>query len=372
MNVIIFILQKEFRQIFRNRAMIPIIFVMPIVQLLILVNAADFEIRNINIAFHDLDQSQSSKRLIGLFEASTYFKVDGQARSFQEGFVELDANRSTVLIRIPPHFERDLHKASSTELAVDLNGIDGSAAGLSNYYVSQIVQQFNKNIAMETRGIAGDIRTPITVQERYWFNPELEYKNYMLPGLLVILVTMIGAFLSSMNIVREMELGTIEQINVTPIKKYQFIIGKLFPFWIIGMFELAFGLFIGLLIYSIPIEGNLLILFSFAAIYLLVVLGLGLLVSTLTQTQQQAMFVSWFFLVIFLLMSGLFTPIENMPLWAQKITWFNPIAYFIDVVRLVLLKGSSFIDVRNHFLIITLFALVMNFFAVLNYRKRAA
>ena len=171
---------------------------------------------------------------------------------------------------------------------------------------------------------------------------------------------------------KEKEIGTIEQINVSPIKKHQFIIGKLLPFWIIANVELAFGLLVGKLVFDIPIVGSLGLVFAFSALYLLVVLGIGLLISTITETQQQAMFISWFFLVIFILMSGLFTPIESMPEWAQKLTLFNPIAYFVDVMRLVLLKGSGLWEIRNHMLMMLVIALVINSLAVLNYRKTAA
>ena len=197
----------------------------------------------------------------------------------------------------------------------------------------------------------------------------MDYANFMVPGILVILVTAIGMFFTGINIVREKEMGTIEQINVTPIKKHQFIIGKLSPFLILGLVELALGLTIGKLIFDIPIVGSLWLVFSFATLYLLAVLGLGMLLSTITNTQQQAMFMSWFFLMIFVLMSGLFTPIESMPAWAQKITWFNPVSYFIDVNRKVLLKGSDFYAVQGQFIKISIFAIVINTLAIWNYRK---
>jgi len=209
----------------------------------------------------------------------------------------------------------------------------------------------------------------ISIANSYWYNPELNYKAFMVPGILVLLVTMIGAFLSSVNIVREKEIGTIEQINVTPIKRHQFMLGKTIPFWIIGMIELTLGLILAKLVFNIPTVGSFFTLYAFAAVYLLVVLGIGLLISTITDTQQQAMFITWFFFVIFILMSGLFTAIENMPPWAQKITAANPIRYFIEVMRMVLLKGAGFADIKAHFLIISFFAIAINYLAILRYRK---
>jgi ABC-2 type transport system permease protein len=255
---------------------------------------------------------------------------------------------------------------------LDIDGIDGQKASVSYNYATNIINQFYKQFAMEKLFSANKaLNLPLDFSSRYWYNPQLEYKNLMVPGILAVLVSMVGMFLSSMNITREKEIGTIEQLNVTPISKFEFIVGKLLPFWVISMFELAFGLLIGYLVFDIPVVGSLILLFSFAAIYLTVMLGLGLLVSTFTNTQQQAMFISWFLLVIFILMGGLFTPIENMPVWAQKLTWFNPASYFIEVLRLVLLKGSEFFDIISHFIIMTVMAIIINGVAILNYKKRA-
>jgi len=261
-------------------------------------------------------------------------------------------------------------KNGSASIMLDVNSIDGQAATLSFSYASQIINDLSGNIRQEWNGLPDKIEFPVTVESRYWFNPEMEYKNLMVPGILALLVTMIGMFLSAMNVVREKEIGTIEQINVTPISKVYFLIGKLLPFWVIAMFELAFGLLLGFLVFNIPILGSLPLLFAYASIYMLVVLGMGLWISTFTDTQQQAMFLAWFFMVIFILMSGLFTPIENMPEWAQTLTYGNPIAYFVKVLRSILLKGSDFYDLQMDFLKITGFAVLMLSAAVLSYRKR--
>ncbi|MEJ0031437.1 MAG: ABC transporter permease [Bacteroidota bacterium] len=193
----------------------------------------------------------------------------------------------------------------------------------------------------------------------------------MVPGILVILVTMTGAFLSALNIVKEKEVGTIEQINVTPIRKYQFILGKLVPFWVLGQIVLSIGLLIAYVIYGIVPVGNILTIYIFAAIYLLAVLGLGLLVSTLANTQQQAMLISFFMMMVFILLGGLYTSIDSMPQWAQTFTKFNPVSYFIEVMRMVVLKGSSLYDIRYHLGIVAIFGIVLNSFAVWNYRKRS-
>jgi ABC-2 type transport system permease protein len=211
----------------------------------------------------------------------------------------------------------------------------------------------------------------VDISYSFWYNPELNYQVFMLPGILVILVTIIGMFLPALNLVREKEIGTIEQINVSPIKKYQFIAGKLVPFLIIGLFELSFGLAFGKLVYAIPLEGNLLLLFGFASVYLMAALGMGLFISASSSNQQQVMFMSFFFLLTFILMSGIFTPVESMPHWASWVNIVNPFAYFMKVIRMVLLKGSTFADIRHEFFSMLLFAAGILSLAVWRYRKIA-
>ena len=370
MRTLKFLVQKEFLQIFRNKAMLPIIFVLPIIQMVILTFAADFELKHITYVFVDGDHSQASEHLLGQFNTSTYFRLKGEVKDFESGMLALDQNEATLFIRIPPKFEQNLKKDKTARIMLDVNSIDGQAATLSYSYAVGIINDFNNDIRQEWNGLPNKIETPVQVRKRFWFNEEMAYKNLMVPGILALLVTMIGMFLSAMNVVREKEIGTLEQINVTPISKVTFLIGKLLPFWIIALFELGFGLIIGVLIFKIPVSGSILLLFAYASIYMVVVLSIGLWISTFADTQQQAMFVAWFFIVIFILMSGLFTPIENMPVWAQKLTLLNPVAYFVQVLRSILLKGSSFLDLQFEFIKITIFALATMTLALVSYRKR--
>ena len=368
MRILSYLIQKEFLQIFRNRAMLPIIFVLPIVQLIVLTYAANFELKHIRYVYLDADQSQESAALLAHFVASRYFTLAGRVPDFKSGMNALDRNEATLLIRIPPDFARQLQRDRRATIMLDVNSIDGQAATLSYSYAAAIIKRAREDIQLEWNGLPA--APPVHVEARYWFNLEMEYKNLMVPGILALLITMIGMFLSAMNIVREKEIGTIEQINVTPISKVNFLAGKLLPFWFIAMFELGFGLLVGWVVFDIPINGSLVLLFSYSAIYIVVVLGIGLWISTFTDTQQQAMFLAWFLIVIFILMSGLFTPIENMPDWAQKLTWLNPVAYMVKVVRAVLLKGSTFAEIRMDFVTIAVFAAAVLSLAVLSYRKR--
>ena len=370
MQTILFLIRKEFIQIFRHKFMLPMLIVMPLIQLIILAHAADFEIRNINLHIVSYEQHGLNQRLIQQFRASRHFNVIDVSRSQQNAYDDILSGKADLYIELQPDFEKTLFQQNQAMISLSANAIDGLKAGLASSYTMAIVRAFNENILVEMHpALAEKMKSGIQVKNSFWFNPAMDYANFMVPGILVILVTAIGMFFTGINIVKEKEMGTIEQINVTPIRKYEFIIGKLTPFLILGLLELALGLALGKLIFDIPIEGSLGLIFGFATLYLFTVLGLGMLMSTITNTQQQAMFMSWFFLMIFVLMSGLFTPIESMPGWAQKITWFNPVAYFIDVNRKVLLKGSDFYAIQGHFIKISIFAVVINVLAILNYRK---
>lgn len=371
MQTILYIIQKEFKQIFRNKGMLPIIFVLPLLQLVILSNAATFEVKNIKFGYIDNDHTSTSRALIERFNASTYFNVltDFPSEAFASSAMlngEVD-----VVLEIPHYFERDLQKENYNTLGSTINAIDGAAAGVENVYVTQIIQRFNQHLKINLLQTSDKQVQPINIETipLFWYNETLNYKTFMVPGILVLLVTMITLFLSGMNIVREKEIGTLEQINVTPIKKSQFIIGKLFPFWVIGMGLLTIGLIIAKLIFEVPMLGSLPLMYLYTSIYILVVLGIGLFISNFTETQQQAMFIAWFFTVIFILMSGLFTPIESMPEWAQILTEFNPIKYFVEVMRMVMLKGSGFTDILPQLLKTLLYAVIMNGLAVWSYKK---
>jgi len=351
MKTILYIIQKEFKQIFSN--------------------AATFEVKNIKFGYIDNDHTSTSRALVEKFNASTYFDVLTDFPSEALASASMLKGEVDVLLQIPHYFERDLQKEKQNSLGVTINAIDGAAAGVENVYVTQIVQRFNQNIKMDVLQVSDKQIQPITIETipLFWYNKTLNYKTFMVPGILVLLVTMITLFLSGMNIVREKEIGTLEQINVTPIKKSQFIIGKLFPFWVIGMGLLTVGLILAKVIFNVPMLGSLPLMYLYTSIYILVILGIGLFISNFTDTQQQAMFIAWFFTVIFILMSGLFTPIESMPKWAQTLTEFNPIRYFVEVMRMVMLKGSGFNDILPQLLKTALYAFIMNGLAVWSYKK---
>jgi ABC-2 type transport system permease protein len=354
MRILLSILRKEFIQIFRNRVMLPLIFIVPIIQMVVLVFAANLEMKEIRLYTVDLDLSETSRRLRYEFTASPFFKDKGTGFSLSEGEEMLLRDKADLILVLNKGFEEKLRKENSSDVQLLINAINSAKAGLVNAYSEAIIRDFNLDIRLEWLGLSTlNSMDNIDISYSYWYNPELNYKIYMLPAILVILVTIIGMFLTAMNLVREKEMGTAEQINVTPIRKFHFIIGKLLPFWVIALFELAFGMTIG----------------RFAAVYLLVVLGLGLLLSTFSDTQQQVMFLAFFFMLTFVLMSGIFTPVQSMPIWAQKVNIINPFAYFMRVIRMILLKGSGFRDIQHEFISMIIYAVGILGLAVWRYRK---
>ena len=371
MRILKFLLQKEFRQIFRNKSILPLIFVVPIVQLLILPLAANFEVKNINLSIVDHDHSPFSQKLRDKILSSGYFRLTGFDHSFKASFKQIESDKSDLILEIPQGFEEGLVRENQQKLFIAINAINGTKASLGGDYLARIITDYNDDIRLEWVQPSRVSDLPvIDVAPINWFNRFLDYTFYMVPGILVILVTLMCSLICALNIVKEKESGTIEQINVTPVKKYLFILAKLIPFWVIGMFEFTIGFFVvARLVYGIIPVGNIELLYAFLACYLVALLGFGLLLSTYAETQQQAMTISFFFVMIFLLLSGLFTSIDSMPGWARGLAQCNPVTYFIDVVRMIVLKGSGFKDIKYHFVAIVAFGLLFNTWAVLNYRK---
>ncbi|TNE72110.1 ABC transporter permease [bacterium] len=371
MKTLSFLLQKEFKQIFRNPTLLRLIIAVPIIQLMILPLAADYEIKNINLAVVDVDKSRYSEELIQKITASGYFVNIGTTTSFDEAFSWIEEDKADLILEIPENFERNLIRENKERLFMAINAINGVKANMGGAYLGQIIQSYNAEVRMEW---IPDTKVPpmptISISSLNWFNPSLNYDFFMVPGILVFLVTMVGTYMTALNIVKEKEVGTIEQINVTPIKKLHFTLAKLIPFLVIGIFVFTLGLFIvARLVYGIVPAGNIGMIYAYLFLYLISVLGVGLLLSNYSQTQQQAMSLAFFFVMIFLLMGGLFTSIDAMPLWAKWIAYLNPVSYFIDFMRLVVMKGSTFADVKHHFMVICGFAVFFNTWAVISYKK---
>ena len=376
MRTIVILLRKEFLQIFRNRAMLPIIFAMPVIQLLILSFAATFDVKNTDFALVDDDGSRASARLVEQLQAGGYFTLAGRFTSAHQADRAMARGDVGLILRIPRGFEESLGSVDAASLQLTVDAQDGATAGVVQAYASQIIagfgsQERGRSSPQPSSMNASVEPARIQVLPALWYNPQLNYTTYMVPGILVLLVTMIGTFLSAMNVVREKEIGTIEQLNVTPVRRFHFVVGKLLPFWVIALVELAIGLVVARVVFDVPMLGSIPLVFLMAGVYLLVMLGIGLFISTTADTQQQAMFLAWFIMVIFILMSGLFTPIESMPRWAQHLTIVNPVAHFIEIMRRVLLKGAGFSAVSTQFWLLSGYAVAVLSLAISRYSKTA-
>ncbi|MBD0288084.1 MAG: ABC transporter permease, partial [Flavisolibacter sp.] len=306
MKTIPILLRKEFKQIFRNKSILAMIIAMPVIQLVLLPLAANYEVKNINLAVVDEDRSTTTRRLISGITASGYFNLTSYETSFPRAFENIETDKADIVLQIPKDFEKKLVREGRQKVLIAVNAINGVKANLGSSYLTSILRNFNREIQVKfLPSQEVNFRSGLSVTSSNWFNPFLNYRLYMVPGILAVLVTMVGCFLTALNIVKEKEAGTIEQINVTPIQKHHFILGKLIPFWILGMVVFSIGLLVAWLIYGIVSQGSLLLLLGFIAVYLPAVLGLGFLVSTFCQTQQQAMLVMFFFMMIFVLLGGL-------------------------------------------------------------------
>ena len=372
MRILKHLLKKEFRQIFRDPAILRLIFLMPAIQLLVLPFTADYEIKYIKIGIIDQDHSSYSRELTRMIEYSNYFSLTGFSPKSSDGLAWIEDASVDLYLEIPASFEADLVRDQEAAILMVVNAVNGTKGSIGANYATNIIRQYNEDIRAEWVHWPRVHPIPmIDVSSREWYNKRKDYQTFMVPGILAVLLTMVGAFLSALNIVREKEIGTIEQLNVTPIRKSHFIIGKLIPFWLLSFVVLSIGLLISYLVHGIAPQSNIGLLYLFSGIYVLAVLGVGLLISNFTNTQQQAMMLSFFFMLIFILMSGLYTPIESMPPWAQTVAWANPVSYMVDVMRMILLRGCVFSDILHHLIVVLGIGVALNVLAVLTYRKRA-
>ena len=370
MRTLRFLLQKEFRQILRSKSLIFSIVFGPVIQLILLPLAANYEVKNIAVAVVDHDHSSYSRKLIEKVNASTYFSKGSYSQSYKDAAKLVEENKADIVLEIPKGFEDNLVRDNHEKVFLAVNAINGTKAGVGSGYLGAIIMDFNNEIRQQWNHPGRFNEAPaIEMVTANWYNPFMNYFLFMVPGLMVSLLTGIGAFSAALNIVREKEIGTIEQINVTPIKKYHFILGKLIPYWVLGMIVFSVGLLVSRFMYGIIPVGSIGMLYGFLSVYLVTLLGAGLLISTYSDTQQQAISVAFFFVIVFNFISGVFTPIDSMPAWGKALSYFSPMSHFAAVMRMVVLKGSNFHDILPHFMAIVILAIIFNTWAVLNYRK---
>ena len=336
---------KEFIQVFRDPRMKGVIFIMPIVQLLIFGYAVTTDIRNVSIAVYDLDNTVTSRDFISRFVESGYFEIKKYINSEKQINALMDYGEVRAILRINNDFEGKLLAGRTARIQLILDGTDTNTVRIILDYSTRIIRKFSQQILISriTR-IKGSVPNiePVTLQSRAWFNENLESRNFFVPGVIATLVSLVTLLLTSMAIVREKEIGTMEQIIVTPITQLEFILGKTVPFALISFFDVILITIVGVLWFGVPIRGNLLLLFFATTLYLMTTLGVGLFISTISTTQQQAMMSTFFFFFPAMLLSGFMFPIANMPKIIQWFTYLNPLRYFLVIIRGIFLKGVGF------------------------------
>lgn len=371
MRTVFYLVRKEFLQIFRDRTTVLQIFLIPVVQLLVLSNAATFDVKRVRMLVVDEDRTTVSAGLVQRLQAGGQFEVvryEATDAGIEHALLDREV---TAVLHIPRRFEEDLVRTGRAAVQLVLNAEEGATAGIVQSNANAILSSYARELdrSLVTLPEQPARAAPLDLRTRRWFNPTRNYKHWMVPALMVSLTTIIGLLLTAQNITRENELGTLEQLNVTPMTKVQFIAAKLIPFWLLSLLIFTIGLAIGKLVFGIPMRGSLPLVYAAAMIYLIVVLGLGLWISTITRTQQQAMFVAFFVILIFLLMSGLFTPVDSMPDWAQRVAELNPVKHFVWIMRAVLVRGAGLETVGPPMAGLAVGGVVVLTLAVARYRK---
>ncbi|MHB8109166.1 MAG: ABC transporter permease [Syntrophorhabdaceae bacterium] len=358
---------KEFIQIFRDKKMKPIIFVTPVLQLIVFGYAVTMDVSNIRTAVYDLDKTSVTREIARRFEASGYFRIVAYPRSDEEVRKILDKGDATVVLSFDHGFTSDLEARRKPALQILLDGTDSNTAQVASGYATGIVHRFSQDIMMKP---AYQAHASVEVRPRAWYNADLKSKNYNVPGVIAIMVLLVCLLLTAMAVVREREIGTMEQLMVTPIRPAELILGKTIPFAVIGLFDMFLVTLVGTIWFDVPIRGSIPLLSVATAVYLLSVLGFGLFISTISRTQQQAMMASFLFFAPAVLLSGLMFPIENMPFPVQLITYLNPLRYFLIIIRGIFLKGSGIGILWPQFLALFILGVSVVAMSSLRFKKR--
>ena len=381
---ILYLIRKEFKQMRRN-ILLPIIFVLlPLALTNIIPRVATQEVKGLKICIVDNDHSSLSRRLIQKIDASAYIDLSRMAQSEREAMQSLDDASSDMFLIIPEGYEKGVYSHDNEQLYIAANATNGMKGAMGQSYLHQIIVSYVQEIAEESGTLRPNrsasrqgnacLSTNLTTlqpQIRFAFNPHLDYKIYMMPAVFALLLTLIVGFLPALNIVGEKEKGTIEQVNVTPISKVEFIVSKLVPYWCVGMLMSILALGAGKGIFGILPEGSIPVMFLFLLIFCVLVSSFALIISNYSDSTRQASLTMFFFLVIFILMSGLLTPIRSMPVWAQWLSMLDPMRHIIEALRLIYVKGSTFTELLPQFYILIGFATSTSTWAIVSYRKNS-
>ena len=367
MRAFIVLVQKEFLQIRRNPFLPRLIIVFPILIMLLMPLIMTMDVRNVNVAVVDLDCSTTSRRIASHIEASEYLTLAQTTSEYPLAIDALEQGEVDVIVQIPTDFERDMTVATPERISITANAVNATKGGMGMQYIVQTIA----HTLGELRGEKSPAKLSelVTIENRY--NPTLNYRHYMIPALMIILFILICGFLPALSIVGEKESGTIEQINVTPISRFMFILSKLVPYWIIGLFVVTVAMLVARLVYGLAPVGSIGAIYFGALLFILTISGFSLTIANFSETMQQAMFVMFFFIMTFMLMSGLLTPVDSMPVWAQRFTLILPPRYFVDILRSVYLKGTTIAELWTNYAALGIFVIIFNTLAALTYKKQA-
>ena len=360
------LLKKEVSLMKRNPIIPRLIVGMPILVMLIIPLVATLDVKNVKVVVVDNDRTELSRRMVADMDASEYLSVTGCHFSYNEAFRQVEEGEADAIVTIPKDYQKDLTNGKKPELDLKANGVNATKGTLGAQYATMSVANTVARWLAE-QGINLSARKSATVN---LYNPILDFRHYMIPALMVMLLIIICGFLPTLSLVSEKETGTIEAVNVTPVGRLEFVLSKLIPYWVVGILVVTVGMIIGWLVYGLVPEGYILSIYLAAILFSLVISGLGVFIANLSSTILQSIFMAFAFIVIFQLMSGLFTPIASMPQWAQYITYAIPPRYFIEIMRSVYLKGATVADLWVQYAALTGFAVLFSLAAAMTYRKR--
>ena len=377
MKTLKFLIEKEFKQMFRNPLIPRLIIIFPTMVMLVFPWAVSFEVKNIEIDVVDHSKSVYSQRLTDKIAASQYFILHDTPLDYQTAMMNMESGKTDMILEIPASFDKEMVKSRSSAVGMAVNAVNGTQGLLGSNYIMQIVNDLSSELRGElTQTLPPQLRASmmhmpkIDIVPQYKFNPALDYKNFMIPGFMVLLLTILCGILPALNIVMEKENGTINQINVTPVSKMNFILAKLIPYWAVGLVVMIISITLSLLIYGLWPAGGVIAVLISAIVFILSVSGLGIIISNYSETMQQASFLVMFFILILVLLGGMFTPVSSMPAWAQWIAAINPFNYLTDTFRMLYLNGSTLADVSGNLLALGVIAVILNGWAVFSYKKR--
>jgi ABC-2 type transport system permease protein len=365
-------IRKEFLQLRRDPRMFPILFVSPIIQLILLGYAANLDIKNIPAVFCDLDASAASRDFISQFPHSGYFTLKAVINRMQDVDDYIDNGKASLAVIIPRGMGRRLAGQRPVSLQIIVDGAESQSANIALNYATMIVGKYSRQILLErlSRAFPRVQLARVNPQVRVWYNPELKSRNFMIPGILGLLLMVVTSMLTSLAIVKEKEMGTMEQLIVTPIKPYELILGKLLPFLLIGFIDIVLVLVVATFWFRVPVKGSPVLLFGLTLVYMLTTLGIGLLISTISRNQQQAMLISMFFMTPTMILSGFIFPIENMPKIIQLFTYLVPLRYYLVIIRGLFLKGVGLASLWPETVSLLVLGLVILGLSILRFRKK--